>query len=315
VLSDAQDGRPAGIAFVAFATGYAILMRAFGTNTWGRLEGFGMYDSNDIASVFAVSFPLAAGLLLRARGRARWVAGAGVVLLVLTVVASGSRGGTLALLAGAIVFTLGVRGSRRFWIIILFVAGGFATWATASQQFRNRMKSLTTLEDDYNYTDATGRKAVWERGRGYILEHPLIGVGIGNFPIKEGENLAAQGLHGKWSTAHNAYIQSYAELGIPGGTIFVLILLMSGSVGYGFARGRRVSPTVELHRPEYAASIAAFAVVGLIALADRAVEREKRMGGAVSWNDQTVIGRPKGRGGLANGTFRMVAPPVRGHGG
>jgi hypothetical protein len=106
---------------------------------------------------------------------------------------------------------------------------------------------------------------------------------------------------------------------------------MSGSVGYGFARGRRVSPTVELHRPEYAASIAAFAsgayflshayfppafaVVGLIALADRAVEREKRMGGAVSWNDQTVIGRPKGRGGLANGTFRMVAPPVRGHGG
>jgi hypothetical protein len=133
------------IAFVAFATGYAILMRAFGTNTWGRLEGFGMYDSNDIASVFAVSFPLAAGLLLRARGRARWVAGAGVVLLVLTVVASGSRGGTLALLAGAIVFTLGVRGSRRFWIIILFVAGGFATWATASQQFRTRMKSLTTL--------------------------------------------------------------------------------------------------------------------------------------------------------------------------
>lgn len=310
------------LAFVVFATAYAIYTRIFGRMWGGRLSGFGMYDSNDMASIFAIAFPLAAGLLVRAKGRARWMAWAGIVYLVLTVVASGSRGGTLALLTGALVFALGVRGSRRFWIIVLFVAGGFATWTTASPQFRSRMMSLTSLEDDYNYTLETGRKAVWRRGRRYAREHPVMGVGLGNFPMAEGQSLAEAEQTGKWSNAHNAYVQAFAELGVPGGTIFVLMLLTGARIGYGFARGRQPLRRGEMHRPEYLASLAAyscgayflshayfpplFGLLGLIALADRTVERERKTDIQLAWSHQTVTPqRRPGRGGLANGRFGL----------
>jgi O-antigen ligase len=149
------------------------------------------------------------------------------------------------------------------------------------------MISITNLEDDYNTTAETGRKAVWRRGRGYIREKPLLGVGLGNFPIAEGQALEAANSRGKWSAAHNAYVQAFAELGLPGGTLLILIIVSGSVVGVRFARGVRFGDEI-VTRPEYIASVASysvsaiflshayfspyFALVGLIALADRAAQ-------------------------------------------
>ena len=38
------------------------------------------------------------------------------------------------------------------------------------------MVSLTNLEQDYNYTSDSGRKAVWARGRAYWRANPGLGV-------------------------------------------------------------------------------------------------------------------------------------------
>src|SRR5215469_7225563 len=73
--------------------------------------------------------------------------------------------------------------------------------------------------------DASGvwgaRWPVWQAALRLILEHPVIGVGAGVFEVAEG---LSHGGAGKWSTAHNSFLQIGAELGIPGLALFVFLL-------------------------------------------------------------------------------------------
>ena len=70
---------------------------------------------------------------------------------------------------------------------------------------------------------------VWARGVGYMLHHPVFGVGAGNFPVAEGTisplvKSARPNQGVKWSVSHNSFIQVGAELGLPGLVIFLGIL-------------------------------------------------------------------------------------------
>lgn len=309
------------VAFVLMVLTYASYAQLFGSSWGGRLRIGGMYDSNDMASLMALAFPISAGLLARSvPGRARIAAIAAVLALGLGIIATGSRGGVLALLAGALVFALGFRGTRGVVVTAALVALGFVGWVNASPDFRARMMTLTSLEDDYNYSADTGRKAVWARGRGYIRDYPLFGVGAGNFPIAEGGMWEAQGQTGKWSAAHNAYIQAYAELGLFGGSVFVAMLLVGAHRAarlwrVAHARGR----APPLDRPELLGGLAAFAaggyflshaffppafgLLGLITLAERVRVREAA--GTAPLVPGPPIVQPGERGGMAFRSRRL----------
>lgn len=283
-------------AFVANALILAFTAQTLGRTGMGRLRLQGSFDVNDTASIFAMALPIAMGILMRsAPGRSRIAAILSVFALVTGTIASGSRGGTLAMLAGATVFILGMRGPKAIIVLAAMLLGGAIAWRTAPPFFRNRMMSLTHLEDDYNTTSETGRKAVWARARIYIREHPVLGVGAGNFVIAEGYNNEMTGRTGKWSAAHNAYLQALAELGFIGGGTYILMLLMAGFTAFRFWRPmqrKRGPPRMEY--PELLASISAFAVgatflshayyhpmfavLGIITLADRVRIAESRGG-------------------------------------
>lgn len=243
-------------------------------------------DANDLALVLASTLPLALGLGLRVGGWRRLVFALTAVIFLVATTATGSRGGTLALLVGSLVFVCGQRGSRKFVFLGALVIAGIIAWSEAPPTYRERMAALVAGQKDYNYTDYVGRTQVWARAGGYIVQHPVVGVGLGNFPVAEGGHLASWGAKGKWSAAHNAYLQAFAELGIPGGLIFLGLLAhtIRRAARYWPPRSGTTGPPV-LHRPELLASIVAFAVgsfflstayfyslfalVGLIALTDR----------------------------------------------
>jgi O-antigen ligase len=146
---------------------------------------------------------------------------------------------------------------RSVPLLLALVASLTIGWFLAPAAFRDRMNTVSSLEEDYNYTSYVGRKQIWKRGFQYILEHPVAGVGAGNFPIAEGDFAAALGRPSKWSTAHNAYIQAFAELGLVGGGIFMAILLISAS--RALLLWRRSTAGAGWHMPEYFASLMAFA--------------------------------------------------------
>jgi hypothetical protein len=305
--------------FVLIVLFFAAWTQIVGMSFGGRLMGIGgSFDSNDNAAVLALAAPAAIGLMIRARtGNERIGAALGALACVTGVIATGSRGGTLALLVGCAVFILGLGGTRRIIGLATAVVLGFTFWSTASPGYRARIRSITDLSDDYNYTSEAGRKAIWRRARGYFWERPVLGVGAGNFQFADGAARTDEGLTGKWSTAHNSYIQAFVELGTIGGIAFLCVLGYAGKAGFALWRPRQPRGPPALHRPELLAGLATFAtasyflshayftpyfgLLGLLALADRVRSIELASVGVSQASEMQAAPVVHGeRGGLAH---------------
>lgn len=251
-----------------------------------RLTSTGAYDPNDMGALLAVMLPLALGLVFRSRGLPMLMALGMSVVLAGGLVQTGSRGGVLAAGAGMSVFVLGNRGVRLFVILVGAFIGGIVAWESAPDEFRERMTTLTNLEEDYNTYAEAGRVQIWKRGLSYYVGSPLVGVGVGNFSEAEGVWLASQGRRGVWRAPHNAFVQAAADLGTPGIGIFLglfLTLALRAKKMWRVRRRKRARPNLDM--PELLASLAAlataalflsmayswivYATTGLLALADR----------------------------------------------
>ncbi len=201
-----------------------------GESQW-RLASLVYYDANDFATLAVIALPLAVYFMVRP-GPAwrRLTSVVAAVSLVIAFVWAGSRGGFLALLAIGVFLLLRYRAVHPGWRVLATALIVVVFCATATDTFWDKMKTILHPKDDYNFTTEEGRVEVWKRGISYMLQRPVFGVGAGNFPTAEGtispaaRETARRGV--KWSVAHNSYVQTGAELGIPG-LIFFLLLLMT----------------------------------------------------------------------------------------
>jgi O-antigen ligase len=150
--------------------------------------------------------------------------GAGTVLafLIFAVIRSESRGAFLGLVAVGLTILVLSRGIPRRTRIGAVVVGAMVLSLAASQEYWDRMRTILSPTEDYNYSGKTdsGRMEVWKRGLGYMVQSP-VGVGLNAFPQAEGRSAlaatrAGQGAGFKWSAAHNSFIQVGAELGLGG---------------------------------------------------------------------------------------------------
>lgn len=223
-----------------------------------RLEQGGMFDSNDLASLMAIMVPFAMALVVRGRGWHRLLGAASAIAFVAVAVKTGSRGGTIALAVAAVVFVLGFRSHRRAIALVVLLAGALVTWEFAPPNFQSRITALVQGEKDYNYTAYGGRKQIWKRARGYIRENPITGVGIGNFPVREGNTCTELGVTCKWSATHNAYLQAGAELGLVGLALFVGLLVTGARQALPLWRPAADAGPSSMHHPELLASLLGF---------------------------------------------------------
>lgn len=74
--------------------------------------------------------------------------------------------------------------------------------------FGRRIRSII----DFGETSNSQRIAIWKSSLVSIKNHPLFGVGIGNFPVVLNQKLE---LSRAGSSAHNIYLQIASEMGIP----------------------------------------------------------------------------------------------------
>lgn len=66
---------------------------------------------------------------------------------------------------------------------------------------------------DFDETSNKGRIEIWKDALASIKKHPILGVGIGNFPIVIEENISAGK---KGASAHNLFLDIFSEMGILG---------------------------------------------------------------------------------------------------
>jgi O-antigen ligase len=194
----------------------------------GRVYITGTYDSNDLASVMACTIPLAAFLSMEYRGVARYLARTTAILAVFIIISTESRGGfiTLAVIGMILLFRIP---SRSLLLRAAFIlASLLLLGAIASDSYWQRMATIwggSVPEGALTDYDRGGiyeaRWTLWMAGLQLILENPVMGVGAGTYDVAEG--LSHDGA-GKWSTAHNSFIQIGAELGLLGLTLFIFLL-------------------------------------------------------------------------------------------
>jgi hypothetical protein len=187
----------------------------------GRLEGIlgGNYsDPNDLALAIAISLPMCLTLLFLSRGR---VLRAALVLamLVMTyaVLLTGSRGGFFALIVviGFCLWEFAIRGRRRYMFVLTVAAAGIL-WLSSSAMLVGRLKGTFTSEGDTAtaYGSVQQRQHLFWRSIEVTMEHPLFGIGPGNFPE----------VSGSWHVTHNSFTQMSSEGGVTAFILYVLIL-------------------------------------------------------------------------------------------
>ena len=189
---------------------------------YGRLKGVlnGNYsNSNDLAIQIVLCLPFCLVFLLRARNPVRKVAwGLAMLCMSYGVFLTGSRGGFIAwaVVIGMCIWQFGIRGRRR-WLLVLAVVGvllmGFVGGAVVS-----RFSAITSAQNDATaYASAQDRKQLFLLALVETAKHPLLGIGVGDFPV----------ISGMWMQDHNIFTQISAEVGIPALVLFMMILVRS----------------------------------------------------------------------------------------
>lgn len=199
----------------------------------GRLTAVPYFNANDLAAVIACTLPLVIFLWRPAGLVVRLLLAACTVLAMMALGQTGSRGAFLAFVAVAgywLLVSRGIAPWKRVGAVALLV---ILLVTFANDRYFDRMRTIFQPSADYNWSgrSATGRMEIWRRGVGYMLRHPIVGVGAGTFPLAEGtlareaRVLRQYGKQFKWSAAHNSFIQIGAEIGVFGLILFVALLI------------------------------------------------------------------------------------------
>ena len=189
-------------------------------------------DGNDFALSVNVVVPFCLFLMYDAKRmplKLFW--GTALLILVLCIVATQSRGGTLALAAVGIYYWM--KSDRKVLTGALAVVAVSAVLIFAPSVYFERMNSISNYEEDGS---AQGRITAWHAGTRMALSHPLTGVGAGNFPGSF-PKYAPPGPDGpltSWKTAHSIYFLILGELGFPGAALLVSFIVTN------LIRNRRV---------------------------------------------------------------------------
>jgi hypothetical protein len=194
-----------------------------------RLSNMDTYDANDLGVVLMVGLPLTLLLLSVERGTKRLVLLVILLGISAAMARSGSRGGFLGFVAVGAALLVMVKGVSITKRVLVLAAAAIALAVGAPVQYWAQMRTILSPKEDYNYTAVDGRKAVMERGIGYMRQYPVFGIGIDNFPKAEctiSTKAASRRYSGplKCSAPHNSFLQAGAELGFAGLLIFVSLV-------------------------------------------------------------------------------------------
>jgi O-antigen ligase len=199
----------------------------------GRLMGIQkgiLENSNDLAINIAINFPLCMAFVFAGKGGLRKVLWSlSLFALMAGVVATYSRSGAIAMAISCLIclWEFGVKGRRFMLLASTAILGVLAVgFLAASPKYVSRLASLVkspagaevsgTMES-HGDSSLQARSHLLKESIKLTFQHPIFGVGPGNFPVVTGE----------WRVAHNTYTEFGAEAGIPALLLFLALLMSS----------------------------------------------------------------------------------------
>ncbi len=247
-------GYVAGCAVLSFFSLFVFGMKKAADSDVARLQGgMATFDANDVGLVLLIGLALSLLTYQISGKRGRLVSGFTILGIGGALARSGSRGAFVGLVAfgiGLMVMLRSVPITKRLGFMFATLLG---LVIAAPSGYWDQMSTLASPTKDYNWSATDGRKAVAERGLGYMLGYPLFGLGINNFwraecfmSDKAVNRVVGTGI--RCTPPHNSYLQAGAETGIPGFLLWTT-LVFTGITGGNRLR-KRLPKTWERGDPE-----------------------------------------------------------------
>lgn len=144
-----------------------------------------------------------------------------ILLVMVALALSGSRGAWVGMGASMVLLLLRPRRDRQGWPVLTVALVGFAALALLAPDVQARIRVLLSLEENL------GRLLVWKQSLALVRDHLLVGVGLGNFhEAFAAYESAILDDRGRWgaTTPHNLFLTLAAEVGLLGLLSFLYIL-------------------------------------------------------------------------------------------
>lgn len=222
------------VAACAVAAGCGLL--AFGVGADRRVGG-PIGDPNDLA--FFLLPAIALGLAVRRTGRRTWPWDLAVVLVVVAVLGTLSRGAVAGLIAMA-VLALGARIVRlrtAVGLVVCVAAAVLAVLAVVPGLVTTSLEQKGVVADQ----NVSERLDLWAAAAEMTVEHPVVGMGPGAFALHHDEYTTSlpEDVNHPLDVAHNTWLELSSELGVLGLFAFAAILVTAFATAWGAWRRRR----------------------------------------------------------------------------
>lgn len=200
-------------------------------------------DPNDTAMILITGIPLALYWFARtSRIVVKGLMAVLVLMLMFGMVLTASRGGFVALAAVTLIMFLRKPSFKSTLLGIFLVAG---LLAVAPHSYWDRMTTLVTGHEPHGERSLSSRVTLLKAGLITLADHPLLGVGPGNF----GEAFAQRTTKlthlrsaGPYPVAHNMYLQFFVENGLIGGAWFLAVFVWAAFSLLRYDREAGVQP-------------------------------------------------------------------------
>ena len=208
---------------------------AFGSMKSGRLEipdSLFFENANDLGLALLLGVCQTAYLFFRPGMRTKLWGGAVALSSLFYLMKTGSRGcfGAL-LLTGCVGFLLS---RQKLLFGFLGTLGLIAALIATPGDLRNRLTSLVSdpasaafsTEDELSsYGSQVQRELLLRQSLDLTVQHPVFGVGPGQFAVAVFEDSKREGKKANWLGTHNSYTQASSECGLPALFAYVGIIL------------------------------------------------------------------------------------------
>jgi O-antigen ligase len=202
--------------------------RLFATEESGRIgmtnASGTIGNSNDLAShlIFVLPFLLFIAMDRRRAAVIRYSMIVPAAYALWVIFGTASRGAIIAL-AVSFLFVL-FRGSARQRVAALAVGAILVVAIPVLLQGNaaDRLASLVGGKHEEAEESGDARSYLLKQSLIYTLQHPIFGIGFGQFPNYEGRLSLQAGKIGNWHETHNSFTEVSSECGIPALIFFVL---------------------------------------------------------------------------------------------
>ena len=227
----------------------------------GSLTKSARFHPRVVSMTMAMLLPLPISLLVLSRRRDwRFLSGAAVLIMVPTLLLTQGLPAFLGL--GAAMVFIGTWWSRWFLLSVPLGLGGLVL-ATQHYGVQGMMASLFSVDHPLGLRLLLHLE-MWQRALHMIRDMPYTGIGLSTFPLIL-NNFYPGFLIGPEPQAHNLYLQTAVDLGLPGLLAFVWLLI---TFYYGLVRSYRACSGRDLRAllVGLAAGVLAYLVSGLLDL-------------------------------------------------